>query len=105
VPKPGLASIPVYGRAYPEAAAYPAGVPVQAIVPLQYTVPAGQRYAVGGVVPGEYYRSSTFDGSSPGDHTVIRGSMTYVQIQFGHRIMYVDLNDVNLVPAYRGSPA
>ncbi|WP_203919208.1 N-acetylmuramoyl-L-alanine amidase [Rugosimonospora africana] len=105
VPKPGQASIPVYGRAYPEAAAYPAGVPVQTIVPMQYTFAAGQRYAVGGIVPSEYYKSSTFDGSSPGDHTVIRGSMKYVQIQFGHRIMYVDLNDVNLVPADWGSPA
>ncbi len=30
-PKPGRATVPVYGRAYPEAAAYPAGVPYQAI--------------------------------------------------------------------------
>ena len=30
-PKQGLASIPVYGRAYPEASAYPAGVPVQTL--------------------------------------------------------------------------
>jgi hypothetical protein len=99
-PKPGKATIPMYGRAYPEAAAYPAGVPVQAIVPLQYTLSAGQRYAVGAVLPSEYYRAVTFDGSSPGDWTVIRGTTKYVQIQFGHRIAYVNLDDVQILPSW-----
>ncbi|HZN19998.1 MAG TPA: N-acetylmuramoyl-L-alanine amidase [Micromonosporaceae bacterium] len=98
-PKPGRTSIPVYGRAYPEAAAYPAGVPVQAIVPLQYSLPAGQRYAVGMLAPSEYYRAVTFDGSLPGDWTVIRGELTYVQIQFGHRMMFVNLADVDIHPS------
>ena len=71
-------------------------MPVQAIAPLQYTLAAGQRYAVGAVLPGEYYRASTFAGTSPGDWTVIRGDKTYVQIQFGHRIAYVDRADVDL---------
>jgi hypothetical protein len=101
-PKAGKATIPMYGRAYPEAAAYPAGVPVQAIVPLQYTLSAGQRYAVGGVGPGEYYRAVTFDGSSPGDWTVIRGNQKYVQIQFGHRIAFVNLDDVDILPSRVG---
>ena len=99
-PKAGKATIPVYGRAYPEAAAYPAGVPVQAIAPLTgYTLAAGQRYAVGAVLDSEYYRAVTFDGSSPGDWTVIRGELKYVQIQFGHRIMFVNLDDVDIRPA------
>ncbi|MEH1012553.1 N-acetylmuramoyl-L-alanine amidase [Micromonospora sp. CPCC 206060] len=104
-PKPGKATIPVYGRAYPEAAAYPPGVPYQPISPLQYTLSAGQRYAVGNVVPGEYYRATTFDGSSPGDWTVIRGENRYVQIQFGHRVMFVNLDDVQLLPSAVGAPA
>ncbi|GAA2702321.1 N-acetylmuramoyl-L-alanine amidase [Micromonospora olivasterospora] len=104
VPKAGKATIPVYGRAYPEAAAYPAGVPYQAVSPLQYTLSAGQRYAVGGVLPGEYYRAVTFDGSSPGDWTVIRGENRYVQIQFGHRVMFVNENDVDLLPSAVGAP-
>jgi N-acetyl-anhydromuramyl-L-alanine amidase AmpD len=99
VPRPGRATVPVYGRAYPEQAAYPAGVPYQPITPLQYTFAAGQRYAVGNVVPAEYYRATTFDGSSPGDWTVIRGSLRYVQVQFGHRIAYVNLDDVLLLPS------
>ena len=94
----------MYGRAYPEQAAYPDGVPYQAISPLQYTLAAGQRYAVGAVLAGEYYRASTFDGSSPGDWTVIRGKNRYAQIQFGHRIMYVDLADVQLLPSPVGAP-
>jgi hypothetical protein len=99
VPKPGRATIPVYGRAYPEQAAYPEGVPYQAITPLQYTFAAGQRYAVGGIVPGEYYRAVTVDGSSPGDWTVIRGRNRYAQIQFGHRVMFVNLDDVRILPS------
>jgi N-acetylmuramoyl-L-alanine amidase len=99
-PKPGKATIPMYGRAYPEAGAYPPGVPVQSIVPLQYTLSAGQRYSVGGVLPGEYYRAVTFDGSSPGDWTVIRGQTKYVQIQFGHRIGFVNLDDVQILPSW-----
>ncbi|GIF76514.1 N-acetylmuramoyl-L-alanine amidase [Asanoa siamensis] len=96
VPKQGKATIPVYGRAYPEAAAYPAGVPVQAISPLQYTLAAGQRYAVGAVLPGQYYRATTFAATSPGDWTVIQGDKTYVEIQFGHRVAFVDKADVDL---------
>ncbi|HEY0454721.1 peptidoglycan recognition family protein, partial [Actinophytocola sp.] len=46
-PKPGKASIPVYGRAYPEAAAYPANIRPQAVTPLQYSLLANQKYAVG----------------------------------------------------------
>lgn len=98
-PKAGKASIPIYGRAYPEASAYPAGVPVQAILPLQYTFAAGQSYAVGSIVPSEYYRAVTYAGTSPGDWTVIRGSTIYVQIQFGHRVMFVNLDDVDIVPS------
>jgi hypothetical protein len=100
-PKSGKTTIPVYGRAYPEAAAYAGtGVPVQAIAPLTgYTFAAGQKYVVGGILPSEYYRAVTFDGSGPGDWTVIRGQLTYVQIQFGHRVMFVNLDDVDIWPA------
>ncbi|SCE86914.1 N-acetylmuramoyl-L-alanine amidase [Micromonospora mirobrigensis] len=103
-PRPGRTSIPVYGRAYPEASAYPAGVPVQAISPLQYTFPAGQRYALGGILPGEYYRAVSFDGSAPGDRTVVRGDNRYVQLQFGHRVMFANLDDVLILPAAVGAP-
>ncbi|HEX6686788.1 MAG TPA: peptidoglycan recognition family protein [Candidatus Limnocylindrales bacterium] len=98
-PKAGKATIPVYGRAYPESSAYPAGVPDQGIAVLPYTFAAGQRYVVGNILPAEYYRAVTFDGSSPGDWTVIRGETTYVQVQFGHRIHYVNLADVDIVPS------
>jgi hypothetical protein len=89
--KPGVASVPVYGRAYPEAAAYPAGITPQAIVPLQYQLPAGQAYTLGQVQPSEYYWAVTFDASN---HTVVRGNLRYYQIQFGHRVMFVNADDV-----------
>ncbi|MCW2902686.1 MAG: Negative regulator of beta-lactamase expression-like protein [Streptosporangiaceae bacterium] len=96
-PKPGVASVPVYGRAYPEAEAYPQGVPVQNLVPMQYTFAAGQSYPVGGAETGEYYYATTFDRS---DHTVVRGKLRYYEIQFGHRVFYVKAGDVRLIPAF-----
>jgi N-acetylmuramoyl-L-alanine amidase-like protein len=96
-PKPGLDSIPVYGRAYPEAAAYPAGITPQSVVPLQYRLPAGQRYSLGQVLPSEYYWAVTFDATN---HTVVRGKLRYYQIQFGHRVMFVNVDDVVLRPSF-----
>ena len=92
-PRPGLDSVPVYGRAYPEPTAYPPGVPVQEIVPLQYTFPAGQSYTLGLTAQGEYYRAVTFD---PSEHVVVRGKLKYYQIQFGHRVMFVRADDVSV---------
>ena len=101
-PKAGRATIPVYGRAYPEPAAYPPEIPVQAIVPLQYTLHAGERYAVGQYSPGEYYRAVTYNCSGPGDCTVVRGQNRYYQIQFGHRMMFVNAADVDVHPSFLG---
>lgn len=92
-PKEGLTSVPVYGRAYPEAAAYPAGVPVQSVSPLPYKLLAGQRYVVGGRTPGEYYFAPVFDTSG---HTVVRGQEEYYEIQFGHRVAFVKAADVRV---------
>ncbi|MEU0816722.1 N-acetylmuramoyl-L-alanine amidase [Streptomyces mirabilis] len=92
-PKAGVTEIPVYGRAYPEAAAYPAGVPVQAVSPLPYKMQAGQKYAVGDKVPGEYFYAPTFD-TTP--HRVVIGKDMYYEIQFGHRVAFVRAADVNL---------
>jgi N-acetyl-anhydromuramyl-L-alanine amidase AmpD len=92
-PKPGAASVPIYGRAYPEPEAYPANVPVQALVPMQYTFAAGQSYSVGDEVNGEYDYSNTFDVST---HAVVRGQLKYYEIQFGHRVYYVKAADVVL---------
>ncbi len=96
-PKPGLATIPVYGRAYPEPEAYPANVTVQAITPLPYTLAAGQKYSSAGTVGSEYYSATTFDVA---DHVVVKGKLKYVQIQFGHRIAFVKADDVRLLPAF-----
>ncbi|HEV7973538.1 peptidoglycan recognition family protein [Amycolatopsis sp.] len=96
-PKPGLATIPVYGRAYPEPEAYPSTVPVQSVVPLPYTLSAGQRYSAADTVNAEYYSATTFDAAN---HVVVRGKTKYVQIQFGHRIAFVKADDVRILPAW-----
>nr|WP_155060011.1 N-acetylmuramoyl-L-alanine amidase [Streptomyces blattellae] len=95
-PRKGLAQIPVYGRAYPEAAAYPADVPAQAVSPLPYRLPAGQKYVVGDKVPGEYYSALTFTTDS---HRVVVGKDLYYEIQFGHRVAYVRAADVREEPS------
>ncbi|MEV0374818.1 N-acetylmuramoyl-L-alanine amidase [Streptomyces sp. NPDC050636] len=95
-PKAGRAEIPVYGRAYPEATAYPAGVPVQDVSPLPYKLAAGQRYAIGEVMKGEYFHAPTFDVSK---HTIVRGDDVYYEIQVGHRVGYVRAADVDVRPS------
>ncbi|NUP77619.1 MAG: N-acetylmuramoyl-L-alanine amidase [Nonomuraea sp.] len=92
-PKPGLATVPVYGRAYPEQEAYPEGIPYQAVTPLQYTFSAGEKYTLAGPAAAEYYRAVTFDLA---DHKVVRGNTKYLEIQFGHRVMYVKADDVQV---------
>jgi hypothetical protein len=92
-PKAGLTDIPVYGRAYPEAAAYPSTVPVQAVSALPYKLLAGQNYVIGLKTRGEYFRAVTFDASQ---HVVVRGDQEYYEIQFGHRIAYVKADDVTV---------
>ena len=95
-PRAGVDSVPVYGRAYPEASAYPAGVPAQAVSPLPYTLPKGQRYVVGDRVPGEYYYAVTFATDS---HRVVVGEDLYYEIQFGHRVAFVRAADVRVLPS------
>ncbi|MGA5564413.1 N-acetylmuramoyl-L-alanine amidase [Streptomyces platensis] len=92
-PKDGRQEIPVYGRAYPEKEAYPAGVPYQAVSPLPYKLAAGQKYAVGGRMRGEYFYSPTFDVTK---HAVVQGEDVYYEIQLGHRVGYVRAADVDV---------
>ncbi|MET9503806.1 N-acetylmuramoyl-L-alanine amidase [Streptomyces sp. NPDC006622] len=100
-PKDGVDSVPVYGRAYPEASAYPAGVPVQSVSPLSYRLPAGQRYVVGDKVPGEYYYAVTFGTDS---HQVVVGKDLYYEIQYGHRVAFVRAADVRLSTPAASAP-
>ncbi len=96
-PKPGQPMIPVYGRAYPEAAAYPAGVPPQTIAPI-YELPAGQTYVSTGLVPSAYYWSPVYTPQI--DSTIqfpVTGTLRYYQIFFNHRFAFVKAEDVELV--------
>jgi N-acetylmuramoyl-L-alanine amidase len=95
-PKSGLASIPVYGAAYPEASAYPSAVPVTKVVKLSYTIPAGQEYPTIGTVPTGFYYAATINSSLPDDHTIIIGKTAYDQISFNHRKFFVQAKDVTI---------
>jgi N-acetyl-anhydromuramyl-L-alanine amidase AmpD len=99
-PKPGVTSVPVYGRAYPEASAYPSDIPVQTVSALPYTIKPGQAYAYGGTTPTGYYYAKTIDDSLPDDHTYVAGQDKYLTIQIGHRIGFVKAADVDVVPVH-----
>jgi hypothetical protein len=95
----GDAPAPVFGRAYPEASAYEdhPGVPVQPVTPIEYEVGVEQTYAVADDhVASDYYRATTFDGSGPGDRTVVRGDDVYYQVWLAHRHVFVNAGDVEL---------
>ncbi|WP_141743665.1 N-acetylmuramoyl-L-alanine amidase, partial [Streptomyces abyssalis] len=95
VPKAGKDEIPVYGRAYPEKDAYPEGVPVQELSPLPYKIKAGQAYAAGLRTRGEYLYAKEFDPEAE-KFKVVRGDLTYYQIQLGHRVAFVRADDVRV---------
>jgi N-acetyl-anhydromuramyl-L-alanine amidase AmpD len=95
-PKAGLASIPVYGAAYPEASAYPPAVPVLSVVKLKYTIKAGQAYPALTGLPTDYYYAATFNSSLPDDHTIIIGNTAYDQISYNHRRFFVQARQVTL---------
>src|SRR5215831_11725012 len=96
-PRPGLASIPVYGAAYPETAAYDGtSVPVNPVVQLSYSIGAGQHYPVIGAIPADYYYAVTINSSLPDDHTLVIGKTAYYQISFNHRKFFVRAADVTV---------
>jgi N-acetyl-anhydromuramyl-L-alanine amidase AmpD len=97
-PKAGLASIPVYGRAYPEDSAYPGGINPQLIVPLQYTLPAGQIYVAKDLVKSDYFYAPTYTLNAA-DHIVVEGQTEYYLIFFNHRLAFVKASDVDVVSA------
>lgn len=91
------ASVPVYGRAYPERSAYPKAIPYQRISPLQYTIKPGQSYVLADAgVQTNYYYATTFNLSLPRDHTVVTGKDAYDEIWLGHRVAYVKASDVTV---------
>jgi hypothetical protein len=88
MPKPGLASIPVYGRAYPSTVS---------TATLGYSIPAGQAYVAAGTVGADYYSASTYD--APSTYTVVASnSERFYEISFNHRIAYVRASDVEIIP-------
>jgi len=86
-PKAGLASIPVYGRAYPSSVS---------TATLGYTIPAGQTYVAADLVGADYYDAPTFT-LDPSEHTVVSSGERFYQITFNHRIAFVRATDVDIV--------
>lgn len=94
-PKKGVDSIPVYGSAYPEAAAYtPFGIPAVGMAPI-YTMPAGQYYVAEKPVQSDYYYAKLFN--APETYHVVSGNDEYYQVSYNHRIAFVKKSDATVV--------
>jgi N-acetyl-anhydromuramyl-L-alanine amidase AmpD len=85
-PRAGLASIPVYGRAYPSSVS---------TATLGYTIPAGQTYVAKDLVGADYYSASTFD--APETYSVVTSPEQFYEISFNHRIAFLKATDVEVV--------
>jgi N-acetyl-anhydromuramyl-L-alanine amidase AmpD len=85
-PKAGLATIPVYGRAYPSSVSKRT---------LGYTIPAGQVYVAKDLVGADYYNAPIFN--SPQAYSVITGPEQFYEISFNHRVAFVKASDVDVV--------
>ncbi len=85
-PKAGLASIPVYGRAYPSSVS---------TATLGYTIAAGQTYVARDLLNADYYSASTYNARET--YSVIRSDEQFYEISFNHRIAFVKATDVDTV--------
>ena len=85
-PKAGLASIRVYGRAYPSTVS---------TATLGYTIPAGQTYVARDLVNADYYSASTYN--APETYSLVRSDEQFYEISFNHRIAFVRATDVDTV--------
>ena len=85
-PKAGLASIPVYGRAYPSSVS---------TATLGYTIPAGQVYVAKDLVGADYYSASTFN--APQTYSVVSSGEKFYEISFNHRFAFLSASDVDTV--------
>ena len=85
-PKAGLASIDVYGRAYPSDIS---------TATLGYTIPAGQVYVARDLVGADYYDATTFN--APSTYKVFSSGEKFYEISFNHRIAFLRASDVEVV--------
>jgi hypothetical protein len=86
-PKAGLASVDIYGRAYPES--------ISSSRLTRYSLPAGQAYVAYDKVSGAYYEATTFnDLDSYRLHTT---PTEFYLIQYNHRLAFVRASDVEVV--------
>ncbi|WP_331446623.1 N-acetylmuramoyl-L-alanine amidase [Streptomyces xanthochromogenes] len=105
-PKAGLASIPVYGRAYPKTADYTGTqVPVQTDTDkalAKYAIKSGQAYVPAGpAVAGDYFYAMNYDNSAPGDHKLVTGTTKFIPIRYNHRLAWVRADDVQQISSTR----
>jgi hypothetical protein len=91
--KPGAASAPVYGEAYPQSSEYPSGLSPSTQAPLSmYSVPAGQAYVADSAAVNADDFFSRASGTYPAD-TVVTGTEKYYTVQYDHRLALLNTAD------------
>lgn len=85
-PRAGVASIPVYGRAYPSSVSNDQ---------LGYTIAAGQSYVANDLVDADFYTAQQFN--APLTYSVVTGAPEFYGIWFNHRLAYVRAGDVDVL--------
>lgn len=99
-PRAGLATAPVFGVGYPQAAAYlPPKTPVA--MEQTYQIAAGQKYLAMQRVTADYYWARTYvekdKYGTTAEQTVIKDGTEYFLINFNHREALVRVADMELV--------
>jgi len=97
----GVASVPLYGRSFPEQSEYPAAIPFDAVwtvAPIPWTLPAGQNYLATDSFRAENYYARFDPAGVPANHTLVIGGTSYFQISYNHRVVYVKASDVKVLP-------
>jgi len=97
-PRSGLASAPVYGFGYPDAAAYQPPTTPQTIEKI-YDMAAGQRYIATGRFTADYYWAKEFSPSGDTSKNVrVKDATEYYSLEWNHRVALVKAADVVEVP-------
>ena len=99
--------MPIYTASFPEASAYPAaftnwygGVPRSQRIATKYALTAGQAYVTDGKpLQSDWFNAYDIDGSAFMDQTDFKGATQYYLITFNHRMAFVNVADVDVVPS------
>lgn len=93
-PKPGVASVAIWGGGYPGDGAFkPPTMPVR--LEKVYELPAGQRYVAYGPITADYYWAKVWAATlAMSSHQVVKDGTPFYVVSWNHRLALVRAEDV-----------